>query len=95
MQRIGAIQVRKHPQWSSWRDIMFPLREPISMETHLLFEDQAREIITAFECMPLSPLGRFVTLVLGRARDDTDAISDEIDRCITAVNHRLGLLRLS
>lgn len=58
MIRTDPIQIHANSQFSACRDVIVPIDDRISMEEHLIFEEEVRKRVPQVWSIPESPLGR-------------------------------------
>lgn len=87
--RTDPIQIHVNGHFSACRDVLVPIDDRISMEEHLIFEEEVRKRMAHVWSIPESPLGRVLMMTIQGPRDDTEDLTSEVDDCISAVNHRM------
>jgi hypothetical protein len=84
MKRAGPVALSQHADWSSWRDVAVPLDEPPTAEWLVRAEAQLRRGLDGFQSLEIEPGRSMLAVVVNKPRDDNDAITAEIDGCLSA-----------
>ena len=82
MKRAGPIELSQHTDWSTWRDLKIPLDAPATAEWLVRAKAGLARGLPAFESMEFEPGRPLLAVVLNEPRDDTDAITAQVDDCL-------------
>jgi hypothetical protein len=82
MKLSGPIELSQHADWSTWRDVHVPLDEPATPEWLVRVEASLRHGLGGFQSMEFEPGRPMLAIVVNEPRDDTEAVTAEIDTCL-------------
>lgn len=89
MRRTQPIEIRTDAQFSAFRQVVVQLDAPISVQEHFAFEQEVANHVANFESTPETPFAGMLMIRIKAPRDDADALTQEVDACIEAVNRRM------